>query len=429
MAGSGKHRLTVAQVRNAKTPGMLADGGELFLQVSKGTQQTDGAPAPPRRSWIVRYRFGGKRREMGLGSVEAVSLAEARQRAETARELAARGIDPIAQRKAQRASAAVEAARAMTFKQAAESYISEQEPAWKSEKHAALWRSTLEDYAYPTIGALPVASVDVSLVLQVLKPIWPSKNETASRVRGRIEKVLDWAAVHGYRSADNPARWQGHLQMVLPARSKVAPVKHRPALPFKELPAFMVELRAMSGLGAQALELTILCVTRSVETLGAQWAEIDLDAAVWTIPAARMKSNREHRIPLSRQAVELLQRLKALHSRGPRARSYVFPGLGNSGSLSSMAMLATLKRMQRTDITTHGFRSTFRDWCGDQTSFPRELAEQALAHVIPDATEAAYRRSDALERRRALMDAWANYCDGRGAQGGRVVPMRKRGER
>lgn len=342
---------------------------------------------------------------MGLGSADLVSLADARVHAGFAAQLVRAGIDPIDRRKADRAASAAEAARAMSFRVAAEAYMKSQGAGWKSAKHAKLWAASLEAYAYPTLGALPVASIDVTLVLKVLEPIWAVKPETASRIRQRIEAVLDWAAARGCRSKDNPARWREHLQHLLPARSQ--PVKHHAALPFEEIAAFMVDLRKVSGLGAAALELCILTATRTTETLQARWDEFDLNAGVWTIPADRMKAKKVHRVPLSTQALALLGKLRAADPKG----KIVFPGLGSGRALSGMAMLAVLKRMKRTDITTHGFRSSFRDWAGEMTSFPREVAEQALAHSLKDKTEAAYRRGDALEQRRRLMQAWADFTD------------------
>lgn len=419
----GIHRLTAAQVRNAKTPGMVHDGAGLFLQVTYRPER-DGEPAGVTKSWLLRYTAaGGNRRDMGLGSADAVSLADARTMASAALKLLRAGVDPIDQRKADRAASAVEAARAMSFREAAEAYMTAQSSSWKSVKHAKLWAASLEAYVYPALGALPVAAVDVTLVLRVLEPVWREKPETGSRIRQRIEAVLDWAAARGCRSKDNPARWREHLQHLLPSRAQ--PVKHHPALPFERVGAFMADLRNVNGLGAAALELCILTATRTTETLKARWSEFDLDAGLWVIPPDRMKAKREHRVPLPRQAVAMLRRLRAADPKG----ALVFPGQGTKTSLSGMAMLAVLKRMKRTDITTHGFRSSFRDWAGEMTNFPREVAEQALAHSLKDKTEAAYRRGDALEKRRQLMQAWADYCDHAAPVSGAVIPMRReRGE-
>lgn len=419
----GKHRLTDKQARNAKRPGLLHDGAGLYLQVEAGADDDT-----PRRSWLLRYQSPtGKRREMGLGSLEKVSLATARDLADVAKAQAGRGIDPIEQRKKDRADAALEAARGITFRQAAEAYVKAHSSSWRNDKHRAQWTATLETYAYPILGALPVAKVDVGLVLRVLEPIWTEKRETASRLRGRLETILDWATVRGYRSGENPARWRGHLQMALPRKSKA--VKHHAALPFAQLGAFMEDLRAVDGLGAVALQLCILSATRTTETLSAQWSEFDLDAALWTIPAERMKAHREHRVPLSRQAVKLLRQLRK--AAPPKAR-YVFPSATAKRSaqrpLSNMAMTMTLRRLGRGAITVHGFRSTFRDWAGEHTNFPREVAEAALAHTVKDKVEAAYRRGDALQKRRQLMQAWADYCDRPAAAGSVVALKRKRGD-
>lgn len=416
----GKHRLTAAAVRNARKLGMLHDGGGLYLQITEGAE-----PDTPRKSWLLRYQSPlGRRREMGLGSAETVTLATARDLAEAAKALAGRGVDPIEQRKADRAAAALEAARAMTFREAAEAYMKAHAHDWRNEKHRAQWTATLDAYAYPVLGPLPVAAIDVALVLRVVEPIWLTKRETASRVRGRIEAILDWCAVRGYRHGDNPARWRGHLQKALPKRPKA--VKHHAALPLADLGAFMASLREVRGTAALALEFCILTATRTNETLGARWAEIDLDAAVWTIPAERMKANREHRVPLSRQAVALLRKVEPLAT--PRTR-YVFPGADRKSPLSGMSMLMTLRRMKRPDgkpyaesVTVHGFRSVFRDWAADATRFPREVAEAALAHTLRDQTEAAYRRGDALAKRRQLMQAWADFADRR-VTGAEVIEM------
>jgi integrase len=427
-------RLTAPEVRNAKKPGLLHDGGGLYVQITATAEKPD-EPRSVTKAWLLRYTAAsGKRREMGLGAFPGVSLSDARLAAERARKLLQAGVDPIEARKRERAAAAVEAAQAMTFRQASEAYMKGQAGRWKSEKHAKLWASSLEAYAHPLIGSLPVADIDVRLVLKVLEPIWTEKTETASRVRQRIEAVLDWAAVRGNRQGDNPARWRGHLQKVLPSRTELRPVKHHAALPYAHVGAFMRDLRKVESQGALALELCILTATRTTETLAACWSEFDLDAKLWTIPAARMKgtaeTRRDHRVPLSGQAVAVLTKLR---TGADRRAKYVFPGLGTKRPMSGMAMLMTLRRMKRKGLTVHGFRSTFRDWCADCTNFPREIAEQALAHSLGDKTEAAYRRGDALLKRAKLMQAWADFCD-RESKLGTVVPMQRkaadaRGER
>jgi integrase len=293
----------------------------------------------------------------------------------------------------------------MTFKQCAEAYVAAHRAGWRNDKHAAQWSATLETYAYPTLGGLPVASVDVGLVLKVLEPIWSTKSETASRLRGRIEAVLDWAKVRGFREGENPARWKGNIDHLLPARAEVKAVEHHAALPYAEIGAFMAQLRNQPGMGAFALRFAILTAARTGEVLGTRWDEIDLKNAVWTIPAGRMKAGREHRVPLSSPAVTLLEELAKA-----KAGEFVFFGQRTVKPLSNMALLMTLRRMKCDDLTAHGFRSTFRDWAAEQTSASREVAEAALAHTLADKVEAAYRRSDLFDKRRALMADWAAYC-------------------
>jgi integrase len=333
-----------------------------------------------------------------------VSLAEARERAAECRQLRKQGIDPIESRRAAKADRLVAAAKAMTFDQAAAAYITSHRAGWRNPKHAAQWKATLATYASPIIGKLPVSSIDTGLVLQALEPIWATKPETAGRVRGRIEAVLDWTTARGYRTGENPARWRGHLDKLLPARSKVRSVKHHAALPYAELPAFLGSLREQEGASARALEFTILTAARTNESIGAQWSEFDLSGKVWTAPAERMKAGREHRVPLSAAAVEILRRMENV-----REGELVFPG-DRRAALSNMAMLMLLRRMGREDLTVHGFRSTFRTWAAECTSFPREVIEAALAHLVGDATERAYQRGDLFEKRRRLMDAWGTYC-------------------
>ena len=299
----------------------------------------------------------------------------------------------------------------MTFDGCAKAYIAAHEAAWRNPKHRQQWTNTLATYVSPVIGQLPVAAVDTGLVLKVVEPIWSKKPETASRVRGRIEVVLDWAKVRGYRDGENPARWRGHLDHLLPAKSKVRKVEHHAALPYAQVGAFMVGLREQPGIGARALEFLILTATRTGETLGAIWNEVDIAARLWTIPAARMKAGKDHRVPLSDAALTVLKQMHAI-----RHSDYVFPGGRDRRPLSEMALLMLLRRMERGNVTAHGFRSTFRDWAAERTSSPREVAEAALAHAIPDAVEAAYRRGDLFDKRRKLMAAWAEYCAKRPAR-------------
>ena len=371
-----------------KTPGYHADGACLYLRV---------APKGAGRGWIFRYASGGKTRDMGLGSFPAISLAAARELAAECRKQVKQGIDPIERRRAERATRSVEAAKTLSFDNCALEYVKEHEAGWRNAKHRAQWTSSLRCYVSPVFGKLPIAAVDVGMVLRALKPIWNAKPETAARVRGRIEAVLDWAAVHGYRGRENPARWKGNLEGALPNRAGKRLVEHLPALPYTEIAAFMAALRGRQERPAPALEFTILTAARSGETLGATWDEIDLENKVWKIPAARMKAGREHRVPLTPPALAVLQRMLAI-----RDGELVFPGPKRGRPLRNMS--AFLRRMGRDDLTVHGFRSTFRDWAAERTSFPREVVEMALAHRVGTDVELAYRRSDLFEQRRRLMD-------------------------
>lgn len=403
------NKLTPLVVKAANRPGLIGDGKGLYLQVSAfGT-----------KSWLYRYMIDGQARKMGLGAVDAVPLAKAREKARQARELVADGIDPIEARNQERVARQIERAKAITFRKAAEGYIADNEGAWKNAKHRAQWASTLQTYAYPVLGSVAVADIDQALVLRVIKPIWASKTETAKRVRGRIETVLDWAKVHGYRTGENPARWSGHLALILPAPSKIAPVKNQPALPYAEIPEFMARVRAGVQVSYKALEFTILTAARTNEAIGARRSEIDLEKNVWTIPAERMKASRDHHVALSDRALEILSEL-------PQEGEWLFPGAKAGRPLSNMAMLELVRGL-RPGVTVHGFRSTFRDWAGDLTAYPRDLIEFALAHKIKDETEAAYRRSSALEKRRRLMNDWAGYCASPAmpARADNVVPMRE----
>ena len=399
------HRLTSDFVAAVAQPGRYPDGGGLYLQVGPTGS----------KSWLLRYMSAGKSREMGLGPLSTVTLAEARKRAKQHKLKLLDGIDPIAEREAKRRAEKLKAALATTFDECAEAYIKAHQGGWRNAKHAEQWRSTLAVYASPVFGSLPVQAVDTAQVMKALEPIWVEKTETANRVRGRIEKVLDWAKVRGYRDGENPARWRGHLDKLLPARRKVQKVEHFAALPYAEMGEFMRALRAQEGNATLALELVILTACRTSEVVNARWAEFDLEGKVWTIPGERMKSGREHRVPLSDAAVAVLRTMQA------RAEGdYVFAGGKTNKPLSSMAMLVLLKRMGRGDLTVHGFRSTFRDWAAEMTNFPREVAEMALAHAVKDQTEAAYRRGDLFEKRRKLMQAWAEYC---GREGAKVTPI------
>lgn len=399
--------LTAKQVEKQAEPGRYGDGGGLYLQVLPSGAKT----------WVFRFMLNKRAREMGLGGVATFSLAEARERARTARQLLADGIDPIEAKREDALQRRMADANIITFDKAAEGYIDAHAAGWRNDKHRQQWENTLATYASPIIGDLPVSRVDTAHVLRVLQPIWQSKAETASRLRGRIESVLDWARVQGYREGENPARWKGHLDMTLPARAKVAKVVHHPALPWREIGPFMQELRGMPGAAALAVEFIILTACRTSEAINAQWREFDLSAKVWTIPADRMKAGKEHAIPLSDRAIGILRALRD-QSEG----EFVFPG-PKGKALSNMAGLQLLKRMNRADLTVHGFRSTFRDWAGESTAHPREVIEHALAHQLKDKAEAAYQRGTLFEKRRALMADWAAYCDTVPATAD-VVPIR-----
>lgn len=386
-------KLTPLAVSKMAKPGYYGDGAGLWLQVSLSGS----------KSWIFRFTLAGKQREMGLGAVHTVNLTEARAKAKECRQLLLEGKDPLDARRSIKQAEALERAKAMTFDQCAEAYIAAHRASWKNAKHADQWVSTIATYASPIFGNLPVADIDTGLVVKVLSAIWESKTETATRLRGRIEKILDWATVSKYRQGENPARWRGHLENLLANPNKIAKVEHHAALPWRDIGSFMVSLREQAGVAARALEFTILTAARSGEVRGATWAEIDFDSGLWIIPAERMKMGKEHRVPLAASAIALLNDL-------PREGDLAFPGAKENAGLSDMSLTAVLRRMKRTDITVHGFRSTFRDWCAESTNFPREVCEHALAHSLPDKVEAAYRRGDLLDKRVQLMKAWADYC-------------------
>jgi integrase len=397
--------LTPLFVKNAPV-GMFCDGGGLYLAV-RPLKAGDGIA----RSWIFRYRRHGRLRDLGLGPLSTVSLSTARERARQARQGLLDGADPIEQRKAAKVAAAVSAARNLNFEQCAESYIEANRAGWKSAKHGEQWRATLLTYAYPVIGALPVDAVETVHVMKILEPIWTSKTETASRVRGRVEKVLDRAKVLGLRSGENPARWKGHLDQLLPLKSAVAPVENHAALPYAALPGFMGELRKLGSFSARALEFAILTAARTGDVIGATWAEIDLHEKTWTVPAARLKgrrgaNRRDHLVPLSAAALAILKGL--LSGNAPDGTAYVFAGVDGK-PLSNMALLECLRGL-RPGLTVHGFRSCFKDWAAESTSYPNELSEMALAHVVANKVEAAYRRGDMFDKRRRLMADWSSFA-------------------
>jgi len=387
--------LTALAVGRLRDNGRHAVGGVdgLHLRVVGGS-----------RAWVLRITNQSRRCDVGLGPYPEVSLAEAREAAFVIRRQIRNGGDPVSDKRKSRQAAKSALQPVKTFKECAVSYIESQEAGWKNAKHGKQWSATLEAYAYPAFGDLPVSTIDTALVLEALRPIWATKTETASRLRGRIESILDWARVNELREGENPARWRGHLDKTLPARSKVSKVEHHAALPYVDLPTFMTELEVRTGYAGRALCFSILCASRSGEVRLATWDELDLEQGTWTIPALRMKAGREHRVPLSPQALALLHVVPRLEKS-----RYVFPAPGG-GPLSDMALTAVLRRMGQGSVTQHGFRSTFRDWAGETTQHPREVIEHALAHQLKDKAEAAHQRGDLLRRRRLLMEDWGTYC-------------------
>jgi integrase len=395
--GHGIHKLTATDLKR-RQPGLYGDGGGLWLQVTGDVW----------RSWIFRFTINGRRREMGLGPITDVSLSEARTEALRCRKLVRDGVDPIEQRKADRAARVASTARSMTFDECVGAYLAAHRDAWRNEKHAKTWDKPIRQYISPGLGKLPVAQIDTPVLMRALQPMWEKVPTTASRARERIEGILDWATVSGYRVGANPAAWRGHLEHLLPSARKVAPIVHHPAMPYQDVPAFITKLRAVDGIPARVLEFLVLTATRSGEPRGATWDELDLEAAIWVIPGRRMKTGREHRVPLSRRALAIVKQMAA-DSKAPSG--LIFGGRGG-GKVADTALRYVLKSIGHDDITVHGFRSSFRDWCGEQTNYPREVAESALAHRVGNEIELAYRRGDALEKRRKLMNAWAAFCAG-----------------
>lgn len=393
------NQLTALEILNAKpsdtpnTPKLMTDGGGLYLQVTP-----QGS-----KSFLFRYTFNGKPQTMGLGPAHTVGLSEARETAQQYRSMILKGSDPKVERDRQKA--APQPILDRTFQWCAEQYIEAHRDEWRNSKHAHQWGQSLQDFVYPKIGALPICEVDVHAVMSVLKPIWKTKTATATRIRGRLERILGWAAINSYRSAENPARWKAYLSEMLPKPSKVNKVTHHRAIPHPEIASFVTRLRQQpDGVSVRALEFLLLTAARTGEVIAARWSEFDLKKAIWTVPADRMKANRTHVIPLSQRAVEIVRDIKHLPDE-----EFVFRGVKLGKHISNMAMLQLMRRM-KLDAVPHGMRSTFRDWAADMTDFPRELAEAALAHVVGDKTEAAYLRTNRLDRRRAMMDAWALYC-------------------
>jgi integrase len=389
-------RLSSAKVKHAK-PGMHPDGGGLYLQVTVGKDDQVN------KSWVFRYALKGKERRMGLGSINTIGLGEARDAAEAARKLIVAGKDPIDERDGAREAAQSAKSKSETFERCAMLYMADHEKGWRSAVHARQWRQSLRDHAFPVLGGMPVDQIDTDAVMKVLAPIWAAKPETASRVRSRIELVLDWATVRKFRNGDNPARWRGHIKHLLPAPSKVRAVANHSAMPYEALPAFLARVRGREAVSARALEFLILAASRTGEVIGARWDEIDVKARVWAIPGPRMKGGLPHRVPLGKRAVEILEWARGLH------HALVFPGF-HGKTMDEQAMWRVVHAIDDT-VTVHGFRSTFKDWCAECTNYSDWVSEKALAHVVGDETRRAYQRGDLFEKRRTLMAEWAEFCN------------------
>jgi len=402
-------KLSALKVKNLQKAGWYPDGKGLYLQVSNAGS----------KSWVYRYQVNGKEKRHGLGSLLAVSLVRARKAAEHCRQLRSEQIDPIEHKRKLELDKQLKVARAITFKECALAYIESHKAGWRNRKHESQWRNTLDTYAYPVIGHLSVQDIDTSLVMEVIEPIWFTKTETASRIRQRIENILDWAKVRGHRIGENPALWRGHLEKLLPKRTKVQKVKHHNAMPYTEIPDYFRSLRIIDTLAAKTLAFTILTASRTGEARGALKSEINKKEKLWNIPDDRMKSGRPHRVPLNTECLRILK-----EAENYQRDSFVFPALTKKKPISDAALLKLLKQTHP-DLTVHGFRSTFRDWCAEMTAYPRELAESALAHTLKDQTEAAYQRGDMLEKRRKLMDAWSDYCL-KGKQSSGVIAINRK---
>ncbi len=390
------HKLTPLQVDRAKVKGVYGDGAGLCLNVTAGGS----------KSWLFRFMQGGKAHWMGLGSYPDVSLAEAREKAAECRKQLRNGIDPLTEKRAHLGKVRADSAKYITFDECAKQFIESHRTGWRNAKHAQQWENTLAAYASPIMGSLGVSLIETSHVLKVIEPIWKEKAETANRLRGRLESILDWAKVRGYRTGENPATWRGHLDKILPARSKVAKVQHHDAMPWQRIGAFVENLRKQKGVSPRAVEFVILTAARSGEVRGARWSEIDMDAKIWTVPAERMKAGIEHRVPLTESAIKLLQLVK----ESTPASEIVFPG-SKGTPLSDVAVTNVLRNLGEASATVHGFRSTFRDWAGESTGHPRETIEHALAHQLRDKAEAAYARGTHFDKRHRLMDDWAKQCE------------------
>lgn len=401
------NRLTALKINKATQKGMLPDGRGLYLQVSKSGS----------KSWLYRYEVDGREKSHGLGGYPGISLGDARDAADDCRKLRKKGMDPIEHKRKELAASKLNKAKSITFQQCATMFIDSHKAGWKNPKHEMYWRNTLKTYAYPVIGDLSVQNVDTGLVLAVIEPIWFTKTETASRVRQRIENILDWAKARGYREGENPARWRGHLNTQLPERNKVQKVKHFPAMPYKDVSAYFNELRLVDTTTAKALAFTILAATRATEAREARWCEIDIENNLWVIPPERMKGTKEHRVPLTSEMLKILEEVEGFDD------TLLFPGLKSGKSISEATIRKLLHKTQP-KYSVHGFRSSFRDWCAEMTSYPREVAESALSHTLGNATEAAYQRGDLLIKRSKLMAAWTDYCI-TDNQAGVVIPLSK----
>jgi integrase len=415
--------LSAKKIEKTKLPGRYLDKNGvpgLYLQVAPGGS----------KSWILRYEINGKEKMVGLGSVRIFSLREARERARVARQLLADGIDPLEVKRSERAKQAAELAKTLTFAEAADRFFSQHEMKWSNKKHAEQFTASMTKYVYPIIGTASVAAIDTPSVLRVLEQevpagrgypagtLWSVRAETASRVRNRVESVLDWATVRGHRQGDNPARWRGHLDQVLPNRRQLGRTEHHPSMRYVDVPSFVTELREREGVAAKALLFLILTATRSGEVIGARWPEIDFETATWTIPAERMKARREYKVPVSEQAIKLLRSLLIEDDN-----DHLFIGGKAGAGLYTAALDNVLKRMGYKDASVHGFRSSFRTWCAEQTNYPREIAEASLAHAIGSQIERAYQRSSLFDHRRRLMGEWATFVM-MPPVAGAVVPMR-----
>jgi len=400
-------RLSAKYVERSKELGLHCDGGNLWLQV---TPSKDGKRL--NRSWVFRYTLNGVTRNAGLGSTATIDLKTAREKAREYRALLHDGIDPIEHRNAERSARMAANAKAMTFEEAAHAYLAAHRDEWRSQSHAANWPASLRRYIFPSLGTVDCAHIDAALVVQSLQKVWKERPATASRLRGRIESILDYAKVKGSRQGDNPARWSGNLEYLLAAPSK-RKISHHAALPWREIPAFVQRLADLEGPAARAFEFAILTAARSGEVRGAIWSEIDLGEAVWKIPGSRMKAGKEHRVPLSARCVEILRAM-------PRSGEFVFPG--RDGMLGESTFQRLLRKLDPRDLTVHGFRSCFMDWAHERTAFAKVVIDMALAHTVGDKVEEAYRRGDLFEKRRQLMQAWADYCASPQIEG-KVIPI------